>query len=79
MNITKKYLGIVWFLLGLVAGWFSVTNIGLPKFTNGLAGNQSDLVFGIITLFILTPLIVGALLVFGWYAWQGEYENKDNT
>jgi hypothetical protein len=31
------------------------------------------MVFGIITLFILTPIIVGALLVFGWYAVSGEY------
>lgn len=73
MNSIKKYSGIIWLALGLYAGFFSITSIGLPKFSSGLAGNQSDLVFGIIVLFILTPLIVGSLLTFGYYALNGDY------
>ena len=77
MNTLKRYAGIIWLLLGLAAGYFSITTIGLPKFTSGLNGNQSDLVFGIIMLFVLTPIIVGSLLTFGYYALTGEYdENK---
>lgn len=74
MNNIKKILGGASLLLALVSGWFSITSIGLPKFQSGLAGNQSDMVFGIIVLFVLTPIIVGALAVFGWYALHGEYD-----
>ncbi len=73
MNSIKKLAGIIWLLLGLYAGYFSISSIGYPKFTSGLAGNQSDLVFGIIVLFILTPIIVGSLITFGYYALSGDY------
>ena len=73
MNSIKKISGIVWLALGLYAGYFSITSIGLPKFTSGMAGNQSDLVFGIIVLFILTPIIVGSLITFGYYALSGDH------
>lgn len=76
MNTLRKITGILWLALGAVAGYFSITSIGLPKFSSGLAGNQSDLVFGIIMLFILTPLIVGSLVVFGYYALRGEYDRR---
>ncbi len=74
MNIIRRIGGVVWIALGLFAGYFSATSIGLPKFQSGLNGNQSDLVFGIITLFILTPIIVGSLILFGWYALGDEYK-----
>ncbi len=77
MNTIRKFAGIIWLALGAYAGYFSITSIGLPKFTSGLAGNQSDMVFGIIMLFILTPLIVGSLITFGYYALTGEYNRKD--
>lgn len=75
MNKLRKYAGLIWVAMGLFAGYFSITSIGLPKFTSGLAGNQSDLVFGIIVLIILTPLIVGAMLTFGYYALSGLYDD----
>ncbi len=74
MNTFKRMAGVLWMALGAFAGYFSITSIGLPKFSNGLAGNSSDLVFGIIMLFILTPIIVGSLLTFGYYAFKGEYD-----
>ena len=78
MDTIKKGFGIVWLGLGLYAGYFSITSIGLPKLTSGLAGNQSDLVFGIIMLFILTPIIVGSLITFGYYALSGDYSGDGN-
>ena len=74
MNSVRKYLGVIWIVLGLFAGCFSITSVGLPKFQSGLAGNTSDMVFGIIMLIILTPIIVGALLTFGYYAVTDEYD-----
>ena len=78
MDTIKKSFGIVWLALGVYAGYFSITSIGLPKLTSGLAGNQSDLVFGIIMLFILTPIIVGSLITFGYYALRGYYNGDGN-
>lgn len=77
MEFIKKYLGIVWIALGLAVAYFCIAILGVPKITSG---KQEDLVFGIIILFVLTPIIVGGLLVFGWYALQGEYDfSKDDV
>jgi phosphate/sulfate permease len=78
MNKIKQILAVIWFLLGMYAGYFSITSFGLPKFLSGIAGNTSDLVFGIIMLFILTPIIVGALCMFCFYALRGDYNTKHN-
>lgn len=72
----KRYLGILWILLGLIVAYYGITIFGYPKL---ISGDQEDLVFGLIICFILLPIIVGGLLVFGWYAWQGEYDNTDYT
>jgi hypothetical protein len=74
MNQIKRILSVIWITLGLYAGYFSITSVGVPKFLSGLAGNTSDLVFGIIMLFILTPLITGALFMFGYYSFKGDYD-----
>ncbi len=73
MNTIKKIMGALCLLIAMLVAYFSISVIGLPKFMSGLGGNQSDMVFGIIVLFILTPIIVGALVVFGIYAIKGEY------
>jgi uncharacterized membrane protein len=73
MDALKKLLGIVWIGLASAAAYFCIFIFGLPKF---LSGKQEDLVFGIIILFVLTPLIVVGLGIFGFYALKGEY-NKD--
>jgi hypothetical protein len=43
-----------------------------------MSGKQEDLVFGIIILFILTPLIVLGLGAFGYFSLMGDYDEKDN-
>lgn len=72
MNAIKKILGIIWIALAAAAAYFCIFEFGLPKFGTG---KQDDLVFGIIILFILTPLIVLGLGTFGYYALKGEYDN----
>lgn len=76
MNTVRKLLGIVWLALGVAVGYFGFTILGIPKLTSG---KQEDLVFGIIICFILLPIVVGGLLVFGKYALQGEYEIIDDN
>ncbi|WP_310377471.1 DUF6814 family protein [Flavobacterium sp.] len=73
MDFIKRILGIVWLFLALASAYFCVFVFGLPKLNSG---KQEDLVFGIIILFVLTPLIVVGLGTFGYFAIKGEY-NKD--
>lgn len=73
MGTIKKILGIVWIFLALLTAYFSVVQFGIPKLQTGL---QEDLVFGIIIVFILTPIVSIGLGLFGYYALTGEYENS---
>ena len=74
MNLIKKILGVVWILFAIAAAYFCIFEFGLPKF---LSDQQEDLVFGIIILFILTPLIVLGLGTFGYFALMGEYDKEE--
>ncbi|MCT1529635.1 DUF6814 family protein [Sphingobacterium daejeonense] len=73
MENIKKILGFVWIALALLTAYFCIAIFGLPKI---VSGKQEDVVFGIIILFILTPIISIGLGVFGYFALTGEY-NKD--
>jgi uncharacterized membrane protein len=73
MDQLKRALGMVWIALAIAAAYFCIFQFGLPKF---VSGKQEDLVFGIIILFILTPLIVIGLGTFGYYALMGEYDDS---
>lgn len=73
MNAVKQILGVLWIALGGAAAYFCVFEFGLPKL---LSDQQDDLVFGVIILFILTPLIVMGLGTFGYYSVIGEYNKK---
>ena len=74
MNAIKRILGVLWVILSIAAAYFCVFEFGLPKF---LSDKQDDLVFGIIILFILTPLIVLGLGTFGYFSMMGEYDQKN--
>lgn len=74
MKQLKRLLGMMWIGLAIAAGYFCIFEFGLPKL---LSDKQDDLVFGIIILFILTPLIVTGLGTFGYYALMGEYDNSN--
>ena len=74
MDTIKRILGFLWIFLGAAATYFCIFIFGLPKLQTG---KQEDLVFGIIILFVLTPLIAAGLFVFGYYALKGEYDKKN--
>ena len=71
-NAMKRGFGVVWMLLGLAAAYLGILELGLPKI---YSGKQDDLIFGIIMMAVITPIISGGLLLFGKYAWQGEYDD----
>lgn len=77
MNKIKRFLGVVWMLLGpatifiLVAG--AITNIDATG-----KGDINKPLPWIIIISIFTPVAIG-LMIFGWYSWKGEYDkNTDN-
>ncbi len=72
-NQLKRWLGIAWILLGLVAAWFGIFKMGIPKI---LSGKQEDIVFGIIMMLIITPVAAIGLILFGKYSLQGEYDDE---
>ena len=63
-------MGIIWIVLALVVAYVNILVFGIPKLQTG---KQEDLVFAIINLGVLTPIVVGGLLMFGYYALRGEY------
>lgn len=67
----KRYLGIVWILLGLMTAFYGIVEVGLPKIRSG---NPDDLIFGIIAMIIITPVATISLVLFGIYALQGAYD-----
>lgn len=71
MNAIKRGAGLLWIALALAAAYVCIGIFGIPKLASG---KQEDLVFGLIILFVLTPIIVGGLAVFGYYALTGEYD-----
>lgn len=73
MNTLKKYLGLTWLLLGPVVIYFLVSG----AITNIDPAGKKDInnpVIWIIIIAIFTPIAIG-LMIFGWYAWKGEYEH----
>lgn len=71
MNNLKKYLGLLWMLIGPVAiailFWSAILNID----TAGKNDINKPLPW-IIIISIFTPIAIG-LCIFGWYAWKDEY------
>ncbi len=72
MDQIKRLLGLIWLGLAAAAAYFCVVEFGIPKMRTG---KQEDLVFGIIILFVLTPLISIGMAIFGWFALKGEYNS----
>ncbi|TKC12501.1 hypothetical protein FA048_02465 [Pedobacter polaris] len=74
MKSIKKILGLVWIILGPAAmafmAWQAWDKIGQAE--PGIAQTNTALQWGIILL-IFIPIAIG-LVIFGKYAWAGEYE-----
>lgn len=71
MNTIKKYLGILWLLLGPVFIFFLVYGAILNIDPAGTKDINNPVIW-IIIISIFTPIAIG-LMIFGWYAWKGEY------
>lgn len=73
MNKLKRLLGVLWILIGLASLvlvlYSAITNINTSK------GDIGKPVPWLIIIAVFTPIAIG-LVVFGWYALQGEYDEK---
>jgi len=72
LNPLKKFLGLLWMLLGIAAAYFGIFELGIPKVSSG---HPDDLIFGLIAMLIITPVASIGLFLFGKYAWQGNYSS----
>ena len=73
MNTLKKYLGIIWLLLAPVVIYFLISG----AISNIDPAGKKDInnpVIWIIIIAIFTPIAIG-LMIFGWYAFKGEYDH----
>ncbi len=72
MKAIKKYMGIVWIVLGVLIAYNRITDslvkIGSEKL--------EDRVFGWVVLLVLVPIVVGGLITFGRYALAGDYTEE---
>jgi hypothetical protein len=72
MNVIKRILGVLWFLLGPAVIYFLIA--GAIKNIDS-SGNKdiNNPVIWVIIIAIFVPVAIG-LMIFGWYAITNEYE-----
>ena len=73
MQQFKKYLGVLWILLGAYVAYYGVTD----SWTKIPSAHLEDRVFGYVVLLVLVPIVVGGLILFGKYALDGEYSTSE--
>ena len=73
MNTIKKYLGIIWLLLGPAVIFFLV-NGAIQNIDPAGKKDINNPIIWIIIIAIFTPIAIG-LVIFGWYALKGEYDH----
>jgi Family of unknown function (DUF6814) len=73
MNAVKKYLGIIWLLLAPVVIYFLVTGAVIHTDPSGKKDINNPVIW-VIIIVIFTPVAIG-LMIFGWYAFKGEYDH----
>ncbi len=72
MNTVKKIMGLVWMLLAPVIIFFLVKS-AVHNISSGGTKDINQPVPWIIIITIFTPIAIG-LMIFGWYAFKGEYD-----
>jgi hypothetical protein len=73
MNTLKRYLGIVWLLLAPVVIYFLVSGAVTHIDPSGKKDINNPVIW-VIIIIIFTPIAIG-LMIFGWYAFKGEYDH----
>ncbi|MBO9200051.1 MULTISPECIES: DUF6814 family protein [Niastella] len=71
MNQLKKWLGIVWMLLGPVAIYYLIKTAAGEIEKNPVT---NTIIQWAVFVIIFIPIAIG-LIIFGYYAFKGEYEH----
>jgi Zn-dependent protease with chaperone function len=74
MNQLKRFLGILWMMIGPIVFILLIIS-ALQNINSTGKGDISNPIPWIIILVIFAPIAIG-LTIFGWYSWKGEYEDK---
>jgi hypothetical protein len=72
MKVLRRYLGLLWMVAGPIMIFFLIKAAAENIQVEGTADINKPIPW-IIIISIFTPIAVG-LMVFGWYAWKGEYD-----
>lgn len=72
MKQLKRYLGLLWLIIGPLVIFILIKSAVENIDINGKADINKPLPW-IIIILIFTPVAIG-MMIFGWYAWKGEYE-----
>lgn len=73
MNLLRKYLGILWLLLGVILGIYLFYKAA--EALSSPTTHAEDYVFWIVIVTIFIPILIGFIL-FGYYAYKGEYSRE---
>ena len=73
MNVLKRALGLLWLILAPAVIYFLVDRAIVNIDPAGKKDINNPVIW-IIIIAIFTPIAIG-LMIFGWYAWKGEYDH----
>lgn len=74
MNALKRFLGIIWMVLGPLAV-FALLYFAIRNINAGGTGDINKPLPWIIIIGIFTPIAIG-LTIFGWYCWKKEFDDR---
>ena len=72
MNTIKKYAGILWMMLGAAGIWYLFKTAAAEITRKPLIDTKIQWAVFVI---IFIPIALGMIL-FGYYAWKGEYDEN---
>ncbi len=74
MNVLKRWLGVLWMISGPVIIYMLIKS-AVENIDPVGKGDINKPIPWIIVITIFTPIAIG-LVLFGWYAWKGEYDGE---
>jgi purine-cytosine permease-like protein len=77
MNSIKRLLGLLWMLIGIASIIILIIGAIININLHGTADINKPVPW-IIIIAVFTPIAIG-LMIFGWYAWKGEYNGEIDT
>ena len=77
MNSIKRLLGLLWTLIGIASIIILIIGAVINIDLHGTADINKPIPW-IIIIAVFTPIAIG-LMIFGWYAWKGEYNGEIDT